>query len=304
MLNMKIKLFVVSVCILGACTRNQVAPVDAHRDTNKGDGQTDSTSVDTAMDSDGGLNSKVQVTEIREIFGAIHGAAVGDDGRIFLSDSFGQHDKVRRVYYVDPPYDGAIVSTGIEGQSPAGLMWHQNRLWVCDVAGGTIRSFDTDFSLDDTILAEQPWNVANVGDEVLFVNGKGTVANIKTPDQPLVKNLLNPFGIAGHSDGRFVVTQQGPNGESGGVVATYDKAGKELARSQRAWKNPEGIALDRHGAMFVVDTAAHELVQVETDKEEVVSSDLDLPVVLTRFLNGDLLLVTVGPGAKLYRISG
>src|SRR5689334_6105414 len=77
------------------------------------------------------------VDEVGPFVAAAHGMAFDRDGVLYLSDSYAKHGPAPRVYAMSPPA-GELVELAIEATLPAGLLWEDGSLYVCDVGGGRV----------------------------------------------------------------------------------------------------------------------------------------------------------------------
>lgn len=236
-----------------------------------------------ATASGGELSALATISTVRPFVGGAHGLALAHNNRLYLSNSFGA-PVPRQVYYLDPPYTGAYVATGITGTTPSGLMSHGRSLFVCDVNGGTVREFDSSHNLIRRWSANTPWNLTALPNgDLLTVSNSGHVQQLLPSAKTAVtlfSGLDAPFGIAATADGTFWVSEQGA--VSPGAVTRRDTAGQILESIPYAWNNPEGLLVDREGALWIAETGRGEILRYQGGVLEVVGAGLGLPVLLTQ----------------------
>ncbi len=248
---------------------------------------------------------KPVITEVGAFPKGVHGMAVDDDGTLFFSDSFGALDKVRQIYRLEPPFDGKPKPTTIQAKLPAGLLFRDGDLFVCDVKAGSVRRFDGGLKLVETWSVPAPWNLAAYGKQMLIsVTNKGSVVRLSPGGkvEELASGLDAPFAVAA-TDSAVWISEQVKEPTSPGRVALWGLDGQTRVVSQHPWKNPEGLAIGPSGDLWVADTELGQLLRVAADgKVEVVATDLGLPVCVTTTPKGDLLVNVSGKNARLLRV--
>lgn len=234
------------------------------------------------------LRTLATITPVRSFVGGVHGLAVNAGQRLYLSNSFGT-PVPRQVYYLDPPYTGAYVATGITSSTPAGLLSLGSSLYVCDVGGNTVRQFNSLHQLVRQWTASAPWNLTAMPDgSLLTVSNGGAVQRLNAIGSgatTLFAGLDAPFGIASAGDGTFWVSEQGATNP--GAVTRRKTSGKIVESIPYAWNNPEGLLVDREGALWIAETGRGEILRYFQGQLTVVGSGLGLPVVLTQRRSDD-----------------
>lgn len=234
-------------------------------------------------DPNGDFNVLATISTVRAFAGGVHGLAVAPSDRLYLSNSFGT-PVPRQVYYLDPPYTGGYVATGITSSSPAGLMFNGSNLFVCDVAGNTVREFDANHALVRRWSASSPWNITVLPDGgLLTISNAGHVQRLLAYSKTAVtlfSGLDAPFGIAAAPDGTIWVSEQGA--VNPGAVTRRSLTGQVLESIPYDWNNPEGLLVDREGALWIAETGRGEILRYHQGVLEVVGQSLGLPVVLTQ----------------------
>lgn len=227
------------------------------------------------------LSLLATVTPVRAFAGGVHGLALGTGDRLYLSNSFGSP---RQVFYLDPPYTGAYLPTGIAASIPAGLLARGDALYVADVAGNTVRKFDAQHQLVRQWTADAPWSLTAMPDgSILSVSNGGAVQRLRA-NNPTAVTLFDgldaPFGIASAGDGTVWVSEQGA--VAPGAVTRRKANGKIVETIAYPWDNPEGLLVDRQGALWIAETGRGEVLRYYQGQLTVVGAGQGLPVVLTQ----------------------
>jgi streptogramin lyase len=227
------------------------------------------------------LDALATISPVRAFAGGVHGLAVGTGDRLYLSNSFGSP---RAVFYLDPPYTGGYVPTGITASIPSGLLSRNGSLYVADVGGNTVRQFDAQHQLVRQWTADAPWSLTAMPDgSILSVSNGGAVQRLRNNNPnavTLFSGLDAPFGIASAGDGTFWVSEQGA--VNPGAVTRRKPNGKIVESIPYTWDNPEGLLVDRQGALWIAETSRGEILRYYQGQLTVVGTGLGLPVVLTQ----------------------
>lgn len=227
------------------------------------------------------LQTLATITPVRTFAGGVHGLALGTGDRLYLSNSFGSP---RAVFYLDPPYTGGYLPTGIAASIPSGLLSRAGSLYVADVGGNTVRQFDAQHALVRQWTADAPWSLTAMPDgSILSVSNGGAVQRLRNNNPnavTLFSGLDAPFGIASAGDGTFWVSEQGA--VNPGAVTRRKANGKIVESIPYTWDNPEGLLVDRQGALWIAETARGEILRYYQGQLTVVGTGLGLPVVLTQ----------------------
>ncbi|HEU4412142.1 MAG TPA: hypothetical protein VFS43_43270 [Polyangiaceae bacterium] len=249
--------------------------------------------LDAAAAADEGTSPLAEgpsLSVVRPFPGGVHGMAVSGTGRLFFSDSFGNVSSTRRVYALDPPYTGAFAATKITGALPAGLLFDDGLLYVCDVAASRVRAFDAKLRGVKEWHPATPWGIARLpGGALVTVSNDGVVQRLE-PDgavTTLFGGLDAPFGIAAAADGTVWVSEQGVGA---GRVTRRSLDGAVLETVAYPWDNPEGLLVDHQGVLWVAETGLRQLVRYDGSAATTFASNIGLPVVITR-RDADTLLI-------------
>jgi hypothetical protein len=264
------------------------------------------TDADTDTEPDtGDPPHAFSVEAVGDFTAGVHGMAFAGDGTLFFSDSYGHAGSPERVYTLAPPYTGDPAPTGITGAIVSGLAWVADSLYVCVTGEDEVRRYDAALDLQEAWAVPAPWNAALVGPGMLAVTYDGRIFGLgeggATTD--LVAGLEYPFGIADNGDATFWISQQ-VGAEEDGRVSRWGLCGEQLEVLGHVFANPEGMALDDRGYLYVADTVAGELVRVSpVGDAEVLTDEYEIPIVVARSPGGDIYFNTGGAQSRLVRIS-
>ncbi|MEM6991465.1 MAG: hypothetical protein AAF721_13235 [Myxococcota bacterium] len=247
------------------------------------------------------------VTEVGPFVAAVHGMAVLADESLLFADSYAQLSKPAAVYRLAPPYSGTPQATDLEATTPAGITAVGSEVLLCDVGAGTVRRLDADLVVLQTWAVSAPWNaevlpsgelaVVTFGNELLRLGDDGSV------EQGLA-NLMAPFDLQPASDETLWVSEQGNGADAPGRLARWDLNTEARQDVDYTWANPEGMALDGSGDLWVAETERHELVRVSPAGEVVEVHAVDgLPIVMAPLASGALLVSVTGPRPHLLRVT-
>ena len=160
----------------------------------------------------GAVHLTPQATEVGPFVAGVHGIALSPDGVLYFSDSFANHASQPAVYQLRPPYTGVPEATGITGPRPAGLLWHESSLYVCDPAARTVVRHDGAFVAQQVWSDVAAWNVAahpTLG--LVAVDFAGKLIQLHPDDTTteLFGGTLAPFDVAVDPNGELWLTEQG-----------------------------------------------------------------------------------------------
>lgn len=250
--------------------------------------------------------ARPEVELVASFIAGVHGMALRADGTLFFSDSFGQYDKVRRVYALAPPYGDEPQPTAIVGETPAGLAFIDGLLYVCDVQAGTVTAHDESLAVVATWSVGGPWNIVHhpsVG--LVVVTYDGRVAKLEPNGKvtELFGGGLAPFGLAVDAKGGLWMSEQGAEQGDPGRITRRGAGGAIEQEIAYPWANPEGLAIGADGALWIAETERGELLRVDEEgRVEVIKAELTLPVVVAPAPNGDLFVSTGGTAPALLRV--
>ncbi|MEM9457430.1 MAG: hypothetical protein AAGF11_24835 [Myxococcota bacterium] len=261
----------------------------------------------TTTDSGGETTIRPTITRIADFVAAVHGMAVDDDGLLYFSDTFTVLDTTARVYRLEPPYIGQPEATALSGPRPAGLAFIDGDLHVCDVDAGTVTRYNAALVSTQTWVVPSPWNVAPLasGERVVVTFDNRLFALL--PDGTVQERLTDlgaPFDLAPTPAGAVWISEQGAGGPGQpGRLAQWDARGAMILEARYPWANPEGLAFDPQGDLWVAETERQELLRVSPQGEVELMAQIDgLPIVITPLPSGDLLVSVTGPKPHLLQV--
>jgi len=234
----------------------------------------------------------------------IHGLAAREDGVVVYADSFGNADSQRSLYRLTPPYTAPAQKLPVSGALPAGLMFHDGSLFVCDTMSDSVRRYDALLQLTDTWNAASPWSLAALDDgTILSVSYDGKLQRLLADGdvETLFEGLDHPFGLAPGDGATVWISEQGAHGAPGRV--THRKLdGTILATvvvdGADGLDNPEGLARDADGRLVIADTGKHRLYRRGTDgATKLLTNKVQFPIVIAPLAGGDVLVNGAKPGA-------
>lgn len=233
----------------------------------------------------------VTIMPLGNLVGGVHGMAVTDTGRLLYADSFRNQATPAQVYYLDPPYMGPPVATGISSTLPSGMLWEDGSLFLCDTQTGQIRQFDETLTQVREWLGSSPWNIArDASGDLLTITYGGAVQRLNDDGTAttLFDGLDAPFDLAPAPDGTVWVSEQGQGGPGQVTRRTLD--GTIVESIDYPWDNPEGLLLDEDGTLWIAETALGAILRYDDAGLEVVDDTLTLPIVLTPHSPGVILV--------------
>lgn len=247
----------------------------------------------------------LEVVEIAPLPGGVHGATMDDDGVLYYSDTFANANLVARVYRLAPPYDGIPEALPIDPRQPSGLTILDGDLIVSDTGGEVVRYTLPELQVVQRWSALSPWNTKLAPDgSLLSVAFQGEVQALEMNGQArtLFGGLDAPFDLFPVEEGIWV-TEQVFDGNLPGKVNLWAPQGQILRTIEYGWSNPEGIAVDTEGNVWIAETALGEVIRVSPSGAlERIIPDADVPVVITVVPQGVLVtMANFSPRAVLIR---
>jgi len=250
---------------------------------------------------------------------AAHGIAVSSDGtRLYISDSFSQQQ--RRIHICPFALFNASdcqFFTHPAIQTPAGLSVFDDKLYISDVQSGRVLAFNestiSQSGLDQAVVdieIRQVWNSERVGDHFMSVTNDGQIVEWNAGESLSVQRraLFDPFDIAPGQNGYWVSEQSSASGAPG-QLSFLNTQGQTLLQINDDLQNPEGLAPDEAGGVWVAETQLNELRLYDANGALIYRDTLTFstPVALQSAKSAldpnsdDLVLFDVGSG-RVFRI--
>lgn len=245
-----------------------------------------------------------EVEAVAPFTNGVHGMAFASDGTLYYSDSYRNEGTVSRVYILHPPYDGPSEATGISGLNISGLLVRDDALYVCATGQSRVWRYGPEQALEQKWVVPSPWNVEFVGDGLFALTYDGRVFELTGDGRtmPVLEGLVFPFDLADAGDGTLIVTEQG-EAEAAGRVGRFDLEGRAIECLEHVFDNPEGLARDDRGYLYIADTGAGKLLRASPDGQvELITDTYEIPIVVARGPDGNIYFNTAGAEPRLVRV--
>ena len=240
----------------------------------------------------GGAPSLVpSIDVVGPIAAGVHGMAFSSDDMLYFSDSFANVGAVPTVYRVPPPYTATPEATSITGELPAGLLWLDDALFVCDTQAATVTRYDAALNAQQTWSNVDAWNViddASLGLLAVTFNGRVVQLSSAGDVTVLYAGTKAPFDIESDAQGVFLSEQGAQPGDPGNLTVR-DASGEAVRTIEYPWANPEGMARGPDGRLWVAETERGELLAID-DAGPTVIENMNLPIVVARAPDGSLFV--------------
>ena len=235
---------------------------------------------------------------------ASHGMTVGTAGEyIYISDSFSPN---RRGIFKCPlavfqDFD-CFFFRNPDFATPSGMTTFASRIYVSDAGSGQIVVFqESDFNdTNANVAVPAVWNTERIADQFYSVTNQGRLFRFdQGPPELLFDGLHAPFDLAPADNGSIWVSQQNGNGSDDGSIVKIDSTGEIVISIQDGMENPEGLASDGRGGVWVAETQRNELRLYNSEGELLWldETNTDIPVALEPIPGSDdLILFNVGTG--------
>jgi len=245
-------------------------------------------------------NLSFNIKEIKPFPNDVHGIAHNPvDGAMYFTSFYSGS-----LLKLDYPYTGSYSNTGITGQRPAGLLWHQQSLFMADLMEGKIKQYDASLNLVNTFKVPNPWNMTTDGQSIYVITFSGELYKIHNQQVLLLTTGLGyPFDIAFSPDQTLYISEQNGSNVPGRIVE-YDLNGNLLHVLPNLLSTPLGITFNNKGDFFVADNASGCIYCILPDGSSMqVSCSFDKPIAVVPNTSGDILVSTASSGGTLLEVS-
>jgi sugar lactone lactonase YvrE len=229
--------------------------------------------------------------------------------------------------YGKPPSIGVVSGTATAPRvlftrnmtNPIGITaLPDGRLLFCDVSAGAVLLIEAEGKVIAKAAAEQPWNTtmisANRGGVTLaLVQNTGEIGLLNITGDSIKHTTLlanigpNPFGVAWHPGlGQLLVTMQA-DGKVFALPFDPENSGAPIRARIFAMPldNPEGIAVDDSGNVWIAETAAHRVAIYDAEGvllARTAPGVLRFPVAVVAAGDDTVLIGCGGDSGKVFRM--
>jgi len=224
----------------------------------------------------------------------VHGMAVSDDGTLWYGDTFGNASAAQEVYTVAPPYDGEHQVASVDVEQPAGMRFIEGDLVLCDLNGSRVVRLDAALEIVQSWGVHYPWNVrAMPGGDLLVITYDQGLYRLEDggTTELLFNGLALPFDLDPATADSLWISEQGEGTYGEGRVARWALDGTLIEEIAGEWPNPEGLALDDRGTLWIAETDSGEIRRRDADGTLSVAFDeYTVPILVAPTPDGDLLV--------------
>jgi DNA-binding beta-propeller fold protein YncE len=233
----------------------------------------------------------------------VQGMTIDKNGVLYFSDTYLKLDSKSRIYTLNPPYTGTPLATEIASQSIAGIMWHNNELYVAYLNKNEVVIFDEALEFLVSYYVDSPLNFTTDGKFVYVVTYYGNLGVIKPNRiQMYIRDLQSPFDIHYSENQALYISEKGGEGVPGRVleIGSGEEAMKTLIDSLQS---PQGLATDLYNNLYIADTEADRILMVTSDGETILVTDqYDSPIGFAKTNTGEIVVNTNHNGGTLLLI--
>lgn len=268
------------------------------------------TSVDTPKPAD-----PIATEFIGQGFTGSHGVTEWGD-QIAVTNSYGK-----------PPSIGVITGTTSLPRvlftrnmaTPIGLTaLPDGRLLFCDVNSSMVLLLDAEGKVIAKVAAEQPWNTTLLSSSsetttLALVQNTGEISLLNIAGDSIKRTTLlqsigpNPFGIAWHPGLSQLLVSMQAEGKVFALPFDPENPGAPIRARIFAMSldNPEGIAVDANGNVWIAETAAHRVAIYDAEGVLLARTAvgvLRFPVAVVAARDNTVLIGCGGDSGKVFRM--
>jgi hypothetical protein len=257
--------------------------------------------ADTGMRK--GPQQRFIIKEIPSFPENVQGMTIDKNGVLYFSDTYLKLDSKSRIYTLNPPYTGIPLATEIASQSIAGIMWHNNELYVAYLNKNEVVIFDEELEFLVSYFVDSPLNFTTDGKFVYVVTYYGNLGVIKPNRiQMYMKELRSPFDIHFSDNQAMYVSEKGGEEAPGRVleIGSGEEAMKTMIDSLQS---PQGLTTDIYNNLYIAETDADRILMVTPEGATVLVTDqYDSPIGFAKTNTGEIVVNTNHNGGTLLLI--
>ena len=237
----------------------------------------------------------------------VHGMAVADDGVLWYGDTFGNASAAQAVYTIAPPYDGAHEQAPVDIEQPAGMRFIEGVLHICDLQGSRVVRLGPGQEIEQSWDISYPWNLRSMpnGDVLVVTYDQGLyrLGDDGTAEL-MMTGLAMPFDLEPATADSLWISEQGEGTYGEGRVGRWTLDGTLVEEIPGEWPNPEGLALDDRGTLWIAETDSGQIRRRDPDGTLTMEFDeYTVPIIIAPTPDGDMLVNLRSPqGDHLARI--
>jgi len=223
-----------------------------------------------------------KIAEISPFPRGVMGMAVNDDGVLFFSDTYSRLDASSAVYALAPPYSGDPVPTGITGRSVAGLMWHEEKLYVAFLNRNEIIIYDSELEFLESRVVDSPWGFATDGENVFVYTYYGQIGLITNNRvNVFTESLQYPLDMEFSGNESLWITEASQP-DSLGRLLEVGFRGEVKRDYAQGIKYPFGLQQYKNGNLYVTDKESGVIYVVPPEgNTAIVTDEYASPICIT-----------------------
>jgi hypothetical protein len=259
--------------------------------------------VEASLGLQAGKQQKFSIKEIPSFPENVQGMTIDKNGVLYFSDTYLKLDSKSRIYTLNPPYTGIPLATEIASQSIAGIMWHNNKLYVAYLNKNEVVIFDEALEFLVSYHVDSPLNFTTDGRNVYVVTYYGNLGVIK-PNRihMYMKELRSPFDIHYSDNQTLYISEKGKERIPGRVLEIG--SGEEVMKTLKdSLQSPQGLTTDLYNNLYIAETEANRILMVTSDGETLLVTDqYESPIGFAKTDHGEILVNTNQNGGMLLLI--
>lgn len=245
-------------------------------------------------------SASYEISAFQSIPSGIRGMAVDENDVLYFADSYSRLNDDSRIYTLNPPYTGEPMMTEISGQSIAGLMWFEKKLYVAFLNKDEIEIYDENLEFLESKVVKSPWNFTTDGKNVYVLTYYGNIGVISgNRVKTFVKGLSNTFDIQ-YSGASSLYVSDHSDKDGKGRIAEYGYDGLLISTLKVDVSDPAGLEMDLDNKLYIADPGNNKVLMVTPESGISVLTDEYLkPFCITRSNSGHILVSSDQDGGTL-----